>query len=237
MSVAAASTTLSPLDLGGSRPVLPIADHCARVDRLGRDQDPHGQPLLVRLRPLVPVPIRPVPDPRVAPVAVLPVWAAPGLPLWVPVVDRCPGWVLVLLPCRPDGVVGWVRTDDRVEQVHHHTLLVVDTRTRLVTLQRLGDRRTWVAGVGKPGRPTPCGRTFILGPVEPARGVVDLALVLAAHAPTHLRHGAGLDAVGVHAWPGVEHHPPATDGSVIVPAAAMTVLTSAAPPGTPVLIH
>lgn len=229
-TAAAPSATLAP-------PPLPCASWTATVAAAPRDLDLHGPARHARLRPRVPVPLYAVPDVVAAPFAELPTDAAPGLPTWLPVVGGRPGWALVLLPCRPDGAVGWVQLDRRVEQEQHRCHIEIDTHERTVTLISARDRRTWPAGVGKSSTPTPRGRTFVLGQVAPARGLVDRALVLAAHAPTHLAHGAGMAAVGVHTWPGAEDIRPATDGCVIVPPDVMTVLTTCALPGTAVLIR
>jgi cysteine desulfurase/selenocysteine lyase len=78
--------------------------------------------------------------------------------------------------------------------------------------------------------------SFVLGDVHPHSGIVDHAVLLAAHTPTHLAHGAGIGAVGLHTWPSAGRGDAGTDGSLVVPPAAMPVLTEVARPGTAVLI-
>lgn len=230
------ATAAAPLPTWAPPP-LPCASWAATVAAAPRDLDLHGLARHSRLRPRVPVPLYSVPDDQAVPFAELPTESVPGLPMWLPIIDRRPGWALVLLPCRRDGAVGWMRLDARVEHVSHRCHIEVDTRERTVTLVRVGDRRTWPAGVGRANAQTPRGRTFVLGVVTPSRGLVDLALALAAHAPTHLAHSAGLAAVDIHTWPRAEDIRPATAGSVIVPPSAMTALTTCALPGTAVLIR
>lgn len=230
----AAAVSASPM---WAPPPLPCASWAATVPAAPRDVDLHAPARGARLRPRVAVPLYAVPDDQAAPFAELPTETAAGLPTWLPIIDRRPGWALVLLPCHRDGAVGWLRLDARIEHVRHRCHIEVDTRERTVTLVRVGDRRTWPAGVGRPNAQTPRGRTFVLGTVTPSRGLVDRALALAAHAPTHLAHSAGLAAVGIHTWPGAEDIRPDTGGSVIVPPSAMTVLFACALPGTAVLIR
>ncbi|WP_172803285.1 L,D-transpeptidase [Alloactinosynnema sp. L-07] len=167
----------------------------------------------------------------------LPTYAYGLLRTWVPIIDARPGWALVLLPCLPDGSVGWVRLDDRVVIVAQPTHIEIHTRRRTVALVNGPERRVWPAGVGRPASPTPRGRTFVLGSVDIADGLVDRAILLAAHMPTHLLHGTGLPAVGIHAWPGTVFGLAGSDGCVLVPDLALTDLEDAAPPGTTVLIH
>ncbi|SER20100.1 L,D-transpeptidase [Actinokineospora terrae] len=214
---------------------LPAASWAAALPGAPRDPEPHALPHPARLTPLVPVPVHRVPEGD--PFAELPVEVLAGLPTWLPVVGACPGWARVLLPTHPDGAVGWVALDERVVVVPHHNHLVVDTRARAVTLHCGPNRVTWPAGVGTPAHPTPRGRTVVLGAIEIPRGLVNLALVLAAHHPTHLAHGAGIAAVGVHTWPTTGFGLAGSDGSVLVPPEAMPVLIECAPAGTAVLVR
>ncbi|MGW4528867.1 L,D-transpeptidase [Amycolatopsis sp. NPDC004378] len=218
-----------------SRPVLPVAAWSATMQSAPRDQALRARPLPIRLRPRTPVPVYPVPGG--APFALLPVQIHPGLPTWLPVVDERHGWVQVLLPTRPDGAVGWLKRDDRVELAEHPTHIEIDTSARSVTLHHGRNLLTWPAGVGRATTPTPHGRTFVLGEIHPARGLVDRALLLASHMRTHLAWGAGIAAVGLHTWPGATRGLPATDGSVVLPPEAIPVLAVCAAPGTPVLIR
>ncbi|WP_436501819.1 L,D-transpeptidase [Actinokineospora sp. HUAS TT18] len=156
---------------------------------------------------------------------------------WVPIIDARPGWAMVLLPCLPDGSAGWIQLDDRVVVAAQPTHIEIDTRRRTIALVHEKERRVWPAGVGRPASPTPRGRTFVLGSIDIADGLVDRAILLAAHMPTHLLHSAGLPAVGIHTWPGAVFGLPGSDGSVLVPELALTDLQDSAPPGTAVLIH
>lgn len=191
----------------------------------------------MRVHPLEPVPIYRSPEPSAVSIAELPTHVLDGVPTWVPTVGACPGWIQILLPCQPDGAVGWIELDERIVVVPLHSHIEVDTRLRTVALISDGKRQVWPAGVGKPCTPTPRGRTFVLGPLSLRDGLVDRAVVLAAHVRTHLLYTAGLGAVGVHTWPGDIFGLAGSDGSVLVPAEGLAELERTAPAGTPVLIH
>ncbi|GAB3162009.1 hypothetical protein GCM10027258_80160 [Amycolatopsis stemonae] len=216
-------------------PALPVATWSSTIASAPRDQALPDRPLPVRLRPRTPIPVHRVPGGEAF--AVLPVQAHPGMPTWLPVVDERHGWAQVLLPVRPDGAVGWLHLDDRVETVDHPTHITVDTAARSVTLHHGRNMVTWPAGVGRPTSPTPRGRTFVLGEIRPDRGLVDRAVLLASHMSTHLAWGARMAAVGLHTWPGAAQGLSSTDGSVVVPPDAVPVLAVCATPGTAVLIR
>ena len=71
-------------------------------------------------------------------------------------------WLLVRIPQRPNGKVGWLQSD-RLGPLHRsRDRLIVDKRTLRATLYRNG-RRIFRApvGIGAPGTPTPRGRYWI----------------------------------------------------------------------------
>lgn len=215
---------------------LPVATIDADITAAPRDQHIHDVPLPQMLHPLQPVTAHRRPDGE--PVATVPTDAFNDEPLWMPIIEARQGWVLVLLPCRPDGAAGWIHLSDRVVVAIHHVHIEVDTRARTVTLVNNGERRTWPAGVGKPSSPTPRGRTFVLGTVECGPGLVQHAIALAAHAPTHLSYRTGLHEIGMHTWPTAGMFGRAGgDGSVLIPAEAMATIEATAQTGTPVLIR
>lgn len=229
-------TPVSIVDLLGD---LPVASTETIIGRVPRDQDIHKTPGPQRLHPREPVRVHRDPDGE--PMAIAPPDVLDGLPLWMPVIKAAMGWALVLLPCRPDGAVGWIRLDQQVVVAINHVHIEVDVRACTVTVVENGDRQSWPAGVGKPSSPTPRGRTFVLGMIEcSAPGLVDEVLTLAAHAltPTHLTYRAGISEIGMHTWPVKEGFGrPGGDGSVLVPAEAMAVISARATAGTPVLIR
>jgi hypothetical protein len=229
-------TTLTAKQAGESPSDLPVVTIYGTVTAAPRDQYIHDVPLPQRLHPLRAVTAHR--SPGGDPVATVPSHVFNNEPLWMPIIEARHGWALVLLPCRPDGTAGWIHLTDSVVVAIHHVHIEVDTRAHTVTLVNNGDRRTWPAGVGKPSSPTPRGRTFVLGTVECGPGLVQRGIALAAHAPTHLAYRAGLSEIGMHTWPTAKMFGRAGgDGSVCIPAEAMTVIEATAPAGTPVLIR
>ena len=76
--------------------------------------------------------------------------------------DTNQDWLLVRIPQRPNGKIGWLQAD-RVGPLHRsRDRLVVNKRTLRATLYRDG-RRIFRApvGIGAPGTPTPRGRYWI----------------------------------------------------------------------------
>jgi hypothetical protein len=185
----------------------------------------------------------------VHPRRVLPVYAAPGRrpfakvtpkqmgDTWLPVIDRRKGWTQVLLPSRPNGSVGWLRTAQLVER---HTPYVVRVHVGSRRMELVRDGRTvgaWSVAVGAPDTPTPTGRTFLLGSVvDESQGYSPLILPLGTHSDTLDTYGGGPGTVALHGWPDTSVFGKAiSHGCVRVPADALDQL-SEVPLGTLVII-
>jgi lipoprotein-anchoring transpeptidase ErfK/SrfK len=97
-------------------------------------------------------------DPSAAtPTQVLPSPRPIGGPLILLVTDQRPGWVKALLPVRPNGTQGWVRTSD-VTLFQHDYRIVVELGTHRITVFRgfeVVDQE--MVGVGTGATPTPGG--------------------------------------------------------------------------------
>lgn len=179
----------------------------------------------------------------------LPLYAAPGRrpfakigphqmgDTWLPVIDRRGGWSQVLLPSRPNGSTGWLRT----AQVDRRT-------TPYVVRVHLGSRRldlfhdsdligSWSVAVGAPATPTPTGRTFLLGSITDAsQSFSPVILPLGAHSDTLDTYGGGPGTVALHGWPDAGVFGQAVShGCVRVPSDALQQL-SQVPLGTLVLV-
>ena len=156
---------------------------------------------------------------------------------WLPVVDRREGWVKVLLPSRPNGSAGWIRTVD-VQQARTPYLIRVHVGSRELELFEDGALvGSWPVAVGAPETPTPSGRTFLLGSiVDDEQSYSPVILPLGAHSDTLDSYGGGPGTVALHGWPddsvfgGAVSH-----GCVRVPDDALEQLTQV-PLGTLVLI-
>lgn len=150
----------------------------------------------------------------VHPKRVIAVYAAPGRrpftkvtpqqmgELWLPVVDRRGGWAKVLLPSKPNGSTGWVRTA-AVEERRTPYLIRVHVGSRQLELIEDGTVvGTWTVAVGKAETPTPTGRTFLLGSiVDPNQSYSPVILPLGSHSNTLDSYGGGPGTVALHGWP------------------------------------
>jgi len=106
-----------------------------------------------------------------------------GLPVIVPIVQRRPGWLAVLMPSI-NRRVAWVpESAGEVQPLRDQ--LVADLSDRRLTWLRDGRRQdAWTVAVGSSRTPTPLGRTFVMG-----------------RTATHGRVYAGLDALVLGAVP------------------------------------
>jgi hypothetical protein len=155
---------------------------------------------------------------------------------WLPVVDESRGWVQVLLPSRPNGSVGWLPA----AQLQHRStpyLIRVHVGSRTLELLLDGDSLgTWTVAVGKPGTPTPTGRTFLLGSILDSSQSSSVILPLGSHSETLDTYGGGPGTVALHTWsdPSV-FGTAASHGCIRVPRDALDLLTQV-PLGTVVLV-
>ena len=185
----------------------------------------------------------------VHPRRVLPVYAAPGRrpfakitpkqmnDTWLPVIDRKGGWSQVLLPSRPNGATGWLKTA-QLDTRRTPYLVRVHVGSRTLELLRDGDLvGSWSVAVGAPETPTPVGRTFLLGSiVDDAQSYSPLILPLGSHSDTLDTYGGGPGTVALHGWPDASVFGKAiSHGCVRVPGDALEQLRLV-PLGTLVII-
>jgi lipoprotein-anchoring transpeptidase ErfK/SrfK len=156
---------------------------------------------------------------------------------WLPVIGRKGGWTRVLLPSRPNGSTGWLRTKRLVERSTPFVVRV-HLASRSLELIRDGEQvGAWNVAVGAPETPTPVGRTFLLGSiVDEGQGYSPLILPLGAHSDTLDTYGGGPGTVALHGWPDASVFGQAVShGCVRVPADALDQLRQV-PLGTLVVI-
>ena len=205
----------------------------ATIRRAPRDEDPTGTT-----------------DGRVVhPRRTLPVYATPGRrpfakitrkqmnDTWLPVIDRKGRWTQVLLPSRPNGSTGWLRTAHLQERRTPYVIRV-HVGSRRLELLRDGDRvGSWSVAVGAPATPTPVGRTFLLGSiVDDGQSYSPLILPLGAHSDTLDSYGGGPGTVALHGWPDASVFGQAVShGCIRVPADALDQLRQV-PLGTLVIV-
>jgi hypothetical protein len=161
--------------------------------------------------------------------------------LWAVAFSRNDGWARVVLPWRPNGRTGWVRTRGR-RVVHTRVWVQADLSRRRVMLMQ-GSRvvRSFPAAVGAPDSPTPTGRFSITDPIstgDPSGPYGWYAFGLSGHQPNLPPGWSGGDQLAIHGT-----NDPATIGTrasagcLRVSATALWVLKRVLRPGTPVVIH
>ena len=111
------------------------------------------------------------------------------------------GWARVLLPGRPNGAEGWVRTDEMVAFVVEGRV-VIDLSDR--TLSYLVGGTEVIAtpvGIGSDSHPTPTGKFFVTDSVamaDPASPWGPHALGLSARSDTVTEYNGGDGIIGIH---------------------------------------
>ena len=150
-------------------------------------------------------------------------------------------WLKVLVPRRPNGASGWLRSDQvRLRPVDYS--VEVDLSARTVRLLRGGRAmRTWRVGIGRAWTPTPTGSFFVtvkLRPpqISPVYGA--LALGLSGYSEVHEQFGTGDGQIALHgnllpAHVGRE----VSNGCVRMDNQAISTLAGTLPLGTPVTIQ
>lgn len=158
--------------------------------------------------------------------------------VWLPVISEESGWLKVMLPSRPNRSTGWIQ-DDGLRTATTPYLIRVHTGSRTVELLRDGESvGAWPAAVGKPGTPTPVGRTFVLGQfTDSSRPDLSTVIPLGTHSETHTTYGGGPGTVAFHGWTTDTSvfGQAISEGCVRLPEEALEVLRTV-PLGTTVLI-
>jgi lipoprotein-anchoring transpeptidase ErfK/SrfK len=156
---------------------------------------------------------------------------------WLPVITRNRDWVQVLLPSKPNGSTGWLRSGD-VQEAHSRFLVKVHLGSRQLELiedsRRVG---SWAVAIGAPATPTPTGRTFVLGQItDEQQPFSPVILPLGSHSDTLDSYGGGPGTVALHGWtdPSVFGQS-VSHGCVRVPDDALALLRTI-PTGTPVMV-
>ena len=156
---------------------------------------------------------------------------------WLPVVERRGGWSRVLLPSRPNGATGWIRTSQVERRSSAYLVRVHLGSRRLELFHHDTSIGSWTVAIGKPTTPTPTGRTFLLGSfADPQQSFSPVILPLGSHSESLDSYGGGPGTVALHGWPEAEVFGQAVShGCVRVPADALEALRQV-PLGTLVLV-
>lgn len=216
---------------------LPAATTFGDISEVPPDPAPHGKTDGVVLHVKQDLAVYDAPQGRA--VARLPATQFKS-PTWVPVIAERGDWARVLLPSRPNGSTGWVRTDTgKLERARTPYLVSVDVAARQLVVRKNGrEIGSWTVGVGSPGTRTPKGRTFILASIrETVTDFSPIILPLGTHSKTLTSYGGGPGTVAFHGWPDPSVFGTASsDGCVRVPSDALQLLRSL-PLGTLVLLR
>jgi lipoprotein-anchoring transpeptidase ErfK/SrfK len=150
------------------------------------------------------------------------------------------GWIPVLLPIRPNGTVGWIRTSS-VELTSNPFRIEVDVDDFTLTVFRGEDEHySTMVGIGDGATPTPRGSfylTDLLKPSNPAGIYGPYAYGLSGFSETLDSFNGGPGVIGIHGT----NQPEAigtrvSHGCIRVANDAIEELASFLPLGTPVVI-
>ena len=156
---------------------------------------------------------------------------------WLPAIARTDGWVQVLLPSKPNGATGWVRSGMVAQG---RTPYVIRVHLGLKQMEIFRDRNlvgAWKVAIGKDSTPTPTGRTFIHGQFSDTKQTFSPVIIpLGTHSPTLDDYGGGPGTVAFHGWPKADVFGKAiSHGCIRVPSDALFQLRQI-PVGSIVLI-
>lgn len=163
-----------------------------------------------------------------------------GAPLLFLVAERRHDWLKVLLPVRPSGTTGWVRTR-QVRLTQHDFHIVVALRAHTITVYR---GATVIVhepvGVGKQQTPTPGGlyyTTELIRPPDPKGIYGPYAYALSGFSGTLRTFNGGEPFLGIHGT----NNPAGlgkdvSHGCIRMSNASITTLAKLLPLGVPVMV-
>jgi hypothetical protein len=163
-----------------------------------------------------------------------------GVEVTVPIVERRPGWVAVLLPSI-NRRIGWLPATGWRARPLRDQLVVRLARHELAWLHDGVRQDSWTVATGSDRTPTPPGRTFVLGRTATEGSVyggLD-ALVLGAVPDDRDAVAPGLRGAhtGIHGWHSASAFGRSvSNGCVRMPRDGQRTLLDHIAPGTPVVV-
>jgi lipoprotein-anchoring transpeptidase ErfK/SrfK len=149
-------------------------------------------------------------------------------------------WVQILLPIRPNGSVGWVRTID-VQLSTVSDRVDVDLAARTLTWRRDGQVLLQTsAAVGSSATPTPVGTFFVTDvvPWDPGDGRGAWVVALNGHSDAYTTFEGGDARIAIHGTSDPSSiGNPVSNGCVRLAPGPLDQLRSGVPLGTPVIVH
>jgi lipoprotein-anchoring transpeptidase ErfK/SrfK len=151
------------------------------------------------------------------------------------------GWLKVLVPARPNGRTGWVRTTE-VGVFEHDWAIVVSKSTFTMTVYKAGvEVQSEKVAIGQDKYPTPTGMFFtreLARPANPKGAYGTYAFGLSGYSNVLTKFGRGDGQIGIHGT----NQPAAlgtkaSHGCVRVANAGITKLAKSLPQGVPVDIR
>lgn len=112
-----------------------------------------------------------------------------------------PGWIQILLPTRPNGGTGWVRSGDVSLLSDPFRIVVALSAHKLTVLEGTIVVYTGPAATGAPQTPTPTGHYYIrvlLKTTDPSSVYGPFAYGLSAHSDALTQFAGGDAEIGVH---------------------------------------
>lgn len=164
-----------------------------------------------------------------------------GAPLVFLVREEQAGWYQVLLPVRPNGSTGWVRSTEVTTSTHEFKIVIELSAHRLTVHHRDGIFLEAPIGVGKGPTPTPIGVFFtkeLLQPPNPNTAYGHYAYGLSGFSNVLTDFAGGDGVVGIHGT-----NDPSTvgkdvsHGCIRMTNENITRLAKTLPLGVPVVIH
>lgn len=149
-------------------------------------------------------------------------------------------WIEVLLPVRPNGTTGWIRTDE-VTLTRNRYVISIDVAEHRLQVHRDGAllHDTEVA-IGTGATPTPIGAFYVielLEPPSPDGPYGPFAFGLSGFSETLTEFGGGDGVIGIHGTDAPESlGTDVSHGCVRVANDVITQLAAELPLGTPVFI-
>ncbi|WP_141013566.1 L,D-transpeptidase [Nocardioides sambongensis] len=223
------TVTVTPVNLKKLTP----ATTATRVQDAPRDRSATDVPSGVVVHPRMVVPVFDAPNGA----AIAKIGPEQFGDTWLPVIAERGAWVRVLLPSRPNGSSGWLRSG-RLDEARSRFLIRVHLGSR--TLELFEDdvsTGSWTVAVGATDTPTPTGRTFVLGQlVDDQQSFSPYIVPLGTHSQTLDTYGGGPGTVAIHGWTDPSVFGQAiSHGCIRVPDEALEALRTV-PFGTAVLI-
>ena len=164
-----------------------------------------------------------------------------GVPVTFLVKKQKAGWYLALLPVRPNGTTGWIKSSEVKTTRHEYRIEISLSQHRVTVFNRDGVFLSEPVGIGKGPTPTPIGTFYtkeLLKPPNPDTAYGAYAYGLSGYSNVLTDFADGDGVVGLHGT----NDPAAlgkdvSHGCIRMSNAGITRLAKTLPLGVPVIIE